>query len=295
MNFIAIDVETANADYSSICQIGIVEFYDGEIINNWKSLINPETYFDGFNISIHGITPEDVKTAPTFGMVYKYLFEKLNNKIVIHHMPFDRVAINRACQEIELEPIPAKWLDSAKITRRAWTEFSRNGYGLRNISGYLGIEFKHHDALEDAIAAGKVVIKACKKTNTTLEDWITKVQMPITPAKKYEYNPLKLEGNPEGDLYGEVMVFTGALTLQRREAAKLASEIGCKVCDSVTRETTMLVVGIQGGNTLAGYDKSSKHRKAEKMISEGQNIRILSENDFFALTEKIDLKILANH
>ncbi len=55
MKFLALDVETANADYSSICQIGIAEFENGKVINTWSSLINPESYFDPFNVSIHGI------------------------------------------------------------------------------------------------------------------------------------------------------------------------------------------------------------------------------------------------
>jgi DNA polymerase-3 subunit epsilon len=42
----------------------------------------------------------------------------------------------------------------------------------------------------------------------------------------------------------------------------------------------MLVVGIQDNTKLAGYEKSSKHRKAEELIESGINIRILSEKDF---------------
>jgi len=40
--FIAVDVETANADLASICQIGIVAFDKGEITDSWMSLVNPE-------------------------------------------------------------------------------------------------------------------------------------------------------------------------------------------------------------------------------------------------------------
>jgi DNA polymerase-3 subunit epsilon len=32
--------------------------------------------------------------------------------------------------------------------------------------------------------------------------------------------------------------------------------------------------------TLAGHDKSSKHRKAETLIANGHSIRILRETDF---------------
>ena len=38
MNFLALDVETANADYSSICQIGIAEFENGKVQNPYPNL-----------------------------------------------------------------------------------------------------------------------------------------------------------------------------------------------------------------------------------------------------------------
>jgi DNA polymerase III epsilon subunit-like protein len=55
MEFVAIDVETANADLASICQIGIAHFVDGKFCEIWESLVNPEDEFDFINISIHGI------------------------------------------------------------------------------------------------------------------------------------------------------------------------------------------------------------------------------------------------
>lgn len=278
MNFIAIDVETANADYSSICQIGIAEFKDGKVIDKWKVLINPEDYFDPFNVSIHGISEKDVENAPTFAQVYEVLKEKLNDKITIHHMPFDRIAINRACDFYNLEHTKPKWLDSAKIVRRTWTEFSKSGYGLSNIAKFLNLTFEHHDALEDAIAAGLVVVKASEITNLTIEEWCKRVGQPIFSYKGS--SAINLDGNPEGQLYGESLVFTGALSIPRSEAGLIAAEIGCKVTNSVTKNTTMLVVGIQDDTKLAGYEKSSKHRKAEELIESGINIRILSENDF---------------
>ncbi len=45
MNFITIDVETANADMASICQIGIAAYAQGHLVEEWSSLIDPEDYF----------------------------------------------------------------------------------------------------------------------------------------------------------------------------------------------------------------------------------------------------------
>jgi len=88
-----------------------------------------------------------------------------------------------------------------------------------SLLNFLNIEFAHHDALEDAIAAAKVVHHACEKTGLSIEDWLQRVEQPIGGSSK-----IKQEGNPEGPLYGENLVFTGALFLPRKDAAKIAAE-----------------------------------------------------------------------
>ena len=81
------------------------------------------------------------------------------------------------------------------------------------------------------------------------------------------------------------MVFTGALTLPRSQAADLAASAGADVRSGVSKKTTLLVVGDQDVSKLVGRDKSSKHRKAEKLIESGIRIRVLSESDFRQLLE----------
>lgn len=284
-SFLAIDVETANADYSSICQIGIAEFENGRVINTWSTLINPESYFDLFNVSIHGITPSMVENSPTFDALYEELSLKLKDKTVVHHMPFDRTAINRVCDEYRLDPIKTNWLDSAKIVRRTWEEFAYSGYGLKNVANHLNIKFKHHDALQDAIAAGLIVAEACKLKNLDVEEWLARITKPISSIHSGGTGSpsIKQSGNPEGSLYGENIVFTGALSIPRIEAAGYAAKIGCNVLDSVTKKTTILVVGTQDSSKLAGYEKSSKHRKAEGLIENGSSIKILTEKDFIEI------------
>jgi DNA polymerase-3 subunit epsilon len=88
------------------------------------------------------------------------------------------------------------------------------------------------------------------------------------------------EANPDGPLFGNVVVFTGALSVPRQEAATAAAAAGCEVATSVTKHTTRLVVGDQDIRRLAGADKSSKHRKAEELMAKGQPIRVVGESDF---------------
>ncbi|MNF07088.1 DNA polymerase III subunit epsilon [compost metagenome] len=91
----------------------------------------------------------------------------------------------------------------------------------------------------------------------------------------------------DGILAGNVVVFTGALSIPRRDASEMAAKGGCEVGAGVTKQTTLLVVGDQDISRLAGKDKSSKHVKAEELIAKGQKIRILGESDFQALLQSV--------
>jgi len=263
VNFIAIDVETANADMSSICQIGIAKFRDGKLSGEWVTYLDPQTYFSDMNISIHGIDREIIQGAPNFQQVFPDLSKLLQENITIIHTPFDRVAIQQAAILHNLNLPEITWLDTARVARRAWSEFSERGYGLANVCRKIGYEFQHHDALEDAKAAGEILLAASRETGLDLTG----------------------EGNPDGLLSGEVIVFTGQLQITKNEAADLAAKIGCDVGQGVTKKTTLLCVGNQDIQKLAGHSKSSKHRKAESLIAKGQNIKIIREADFMKMLE----------
>ena len=280
MNFIAIDVETANTDIASICQIGIAKYAEGHLVDEWVSLVDPEDYFHFINVSIHGITDEDVDGCPTFPEVINVLSRFLNNSICVCHTHFDRVSIERATLKYGLNNFNSVWLDSARVARRTWEDVAHKGYGLANLAEMLGIDFRHHDALEDAKAAGQILIAAINKSEMNLEDWLTRVNQPIDLSYS---DPIRRTGNPSGPLYGEIMVFTGALEITRREAADIAADLGCEVKSGVTKTTTLLVVGDQDAHKLAGHELSSKHRKALGLMQKGQAIRVLRESDFKAL------------
>jgi DNA polymerase-3 subunit epsilon len=280
MNFVALDVESANPNLASICQIGVVTFSNGVIVDTWQSLVNPEDYFDDMNIEIHGITENKVKNAPNFKQIYFDLKKQVENRITVIHTSFDKIAITRAVEKYNLPSIDCTWLDTARVVRRAWKEFQSSGYGLSNVAEELKIRFEHHNAMEDARAAGEILLRAIDHTGTKLDEWIIRAYQPI-----FTKSSIAREGNPDGVLAGEVIVFTGALSIPRNQAAELAATAGCDVVDGVNKKTTLLIVGDQDISKLAGHDKSSKHRKAEDLIGKGQIIRILGESDFLRLLD----------
>lgn len=105
MEFVAIDVETANPDMASICQIGIACYSNGQLEQEWVSLVNPMDYFDPINVSIHGIDERSVSSAPTLKDVYHQIKPLLSGKICVSHTHFDRISLDKALRKLSLEPI----------------------------------------------------------------------------------------------------------------------------------------------------------------------------------------------
>ena len=110
MEFVAIDVETANADMSSICQIGMARFSNGALADEWKTYVDPQDHFDGINISIHGIDEVTVAGAPVFSDLKSTITTWLSGRVVVTHTAFDRVALHQARTKCEQPDISCSWL-----------------------------------------------------------------------------------------------------------------------------------------------------------------------------------------
>ena len=279
--FVALDFETSNYNFSSICQIGIVCFENGNITNAISQLIDPEDYFEGYHVRIHNIKPEDVKGKPTFNEYYPELKTIIENNIIVHHQPFDKSAFDQVCVKYSIEPPLCYWVDNARIVRRIWPERSQKGYGLKDIANMLDITFNHHDALEDARTAGLIFLEACKIKGYCMDDMITNVY------EKSRYNhssshPQKITGDvlkpdfnkvtdKENPFYGKKVVISGTYTQwpDRKILAELMKNLGADIDTTVTDKTDFLIAGEGAG--------PSKIQKMKRNIEKGKNAAILTE------------------
>lgn len=158
--FVALDVETANNDRGSICQIGVACVRHDNTIVSWKTYVDPQIQEWRFT-GLHGISAQTVAGAPVFAEVIAVLRGALQGLTVYQHSSFDCGSINAACQQIGLSPPAWNWRDSVQIARKAWPELQGNGgHGLANLESVLSLSFDHHDAGEDARAAAQVVLLA---------------------------------------------------------------------------------------------------------------------------------------
>ena len=159
--FIAVDVETAGYEVVSNCQIGLAFVgFDGAI-QTYSTYIDPRTPFADGNTRLHGIDAQTVKGAPSFAQIVPKLRPALEAHPLVQHSRFDEKAFDSACKLAAIPILKSVWSDSVSIARKAWPELRGNGgHGLGNLKKVLGLEFRHHDAGEDARAAALVVLKA---------------------------------------------------------------------------------------------------------------------------------------
>lgn len=169
--FCALDVETANPDPASICQIGVATAKDGRIAEVWTRLIRPSSPFAPSHIRIHGITADLVACAPPFSKTYPDLEQRLL-PIVVTHTRFDIAAMLHACRSDRLSMFERTWLDSSLLPRLAWPHrFGNAPRSLHWISTELGISFRAHDAGEDARAAAEITLRCVQAARVSIESW----------------------------------------------------------------------------------------------------------------------------
>ena len=162
MKFTAIDFETANADRGSVCAVGLAMVENGDVVGRLRQLIRPEPlYFDPFNVSIHGITPADVASAPTFPEFWPVLWAAVLGPLVAHNAAFDMSVLRCSLDRVGAAYPETDYFCTKVVSKLAWPQ--QPSYALNHLARVVGISFAHHDAEEDARACALLAIAACRQ------------------------------------------------------------------------------------------------------------------------------------
>ena len=161
MNFTAIDFETATGYQNSACAVGIVTVENGEIVEQYYTLIQPPDnyYWRRFTEEIHGIRPADTANAPTFAELYPEFRKRLHGRTVVaHNEAFDRSVLKNTMLHYGLDYGELSLTDRWECTMRIYRTKGFRPCKLSDCCGRLGIELNHHEALSDALACAKLYL-----------------------------------------------------------------------------------------------------------------------------------------
>ncbi len=299
MEFVAIDFETANERRSSVCSLGIAVVRDSSIVEQKYWLIRPkQLYFNRFNVGIHGITEKDVEDKPNFYELWPSIKSYLENKIVVaHYASFDISVLRGVLDEYGIPYPDLKYSCTWVISRRTWPALLSHSLDL--VAEYLGIDFQHHHALEDALACAGIAVRACEETGVkSLIDLADKLKYlngrlypggyePLSYSIGYKPKPrMKIvpsggEFDKDHPFYSRTIVFTGTLkSMTRRAAWQKVIELGGRCATAVNESVDYLVIGEQDYRKLKGKVKSSKMLKVERLNELGCDIVVINESEF---------------
>lgn len=167
MNFIAMDFETANYQKHSACSLALVMVRNSQIVDEYYTLIKPETDFFWKNIQIHGIRPNDVLNAPKFTDIWQQIarFYHQNSLIVAHNAGFDTGVLAGCLDYYGLDQPSYMSLCTVKTSRKLYPEIPN--HRLNTMCEYLDIPLiNHHDALEDSRACAQILLHQEKMFGT---------------------------------------------------------------------------------------------------------------------------------
>lgn len=157
---IAIDVETANYEPTSICAIGAVKVEDGVVTDKRYTLVCPEPeWYAAACTRVHGITRDDTLGAPSFGTVWQQWREWMDGfTLVAHNAAFDSRCIRAACRMYGLEE-PASFQCTLAAARRSIPRGVCQSKSLDSLCDFFGITLRnHHCALDDAEACAQLAL-----------------------------------------------------------------------------------------------------------------------------------------
>ena len=297
--FVALDFETATGARDSACAVAVAAVEGGRVTNVERWLIQPPgNDYDGFNVSIHGITPAMTVGVGSVAEVWPEVDRWIAGRpVVMHYAPFDLSVLRQSLHTGGLDWPDLTYYCTCALARRAWP--GRLSYRLPDLASECGIVFQHHEPGADASTAGELAIACCgmaeanvigDATNAlgmvaghlTAQAWSANGLARIRPADLKS----TVDRIPEDSQFrDEVVVFTGTLScgLTRAQAQQLVVNAGGRTANSVSKKVNYLVLGTQDAYKLKDGEHSGKMLKAAELRASGQPIELLAEVDFLRM------------
>jgi DNA polymerase-3 subunit epsilon len=127
-DLVFVDLETTggSAAHDRITEVGLVRVTNGELVEEWSSLVNPERPIPAYIEEFTGISNAMVAGAPRFAEIAAMVRQKLRGAVfVAHNARFDYSFLRSEFLQAELD-FSAQVLCTVRLSRRLFPQFARH-------------------------------------------------------------------------------------------------------------------------------------------------------------------------
>ncbi|HKZ02140.1 MAG TPA: exonuclease domain-containing protein [Pyrinomonadaceae bacterium] len=161
LDFVVVDVEATGAKTppNRIIELGAYRIHQGQIVDTFLTLVNPEIPIPRFVMALTGISNEMVKDAPLFAeVVPRWLGFVSEAVLVAHNAPFDTSFLNHEISRVYPgHRMVNPHLCTVKLSRQAIPGL--DNYRLDTIADHFSIPIvSRHRAGSDALATAHIFL-----------------------------------------------------------------------------------------------------------------------------------------
>jgi DNA polymerase-3 subunit epsilon len=175
-SFVVVDVETTGGPFPAhrITEFAAVVIRNGEIVEKFETLVNPERSIPPFVSKLTRITWDMVRNKPTFARIAPRVIDILEgNVFAAHNATFDWNFIAHEVRRATGAELVGRKLCTVKLARQLLPHLPRRS--LDYVANYYGVEITaRHRAGGDAVATAKCLIRmlddAAQRGCTTWQD-----------------------------------------------------------------------------------------------------------------------------
>lgn len=285
--FVVFDIETTGLDSLSneIIEIGALKVKDGKVVDTFDHLIKPSHPISDFITNLTGITNEMVETAETIEEVLTQFINFIGDNILMgHNVNFDINFVYDHAEKYNNHILNNDFIDTLRLARKLLPELSH--HRLSDLADYYNIDKTgHHRALKD--------VEMTLEVYNHLVEEILNQYGNIDNFKKQIYKnsydnfsdltPQTDKIDKNNIFYDKNIAITGNfVNFPRKDAVQKILNLGGHYISKVTEETDYLIEGSKRSRYQKN-PKSTKQLQAEKLISEGVDIKILTEEEFLKI------------
>lgn len=299
-DYVVIDIETTGLSSQSdyIIELSALKINSGTVTDEFSTLIKPDDmscedadgnccYINSFITGLTGITNEMLEEAPYLDVVLPAFLDFIGDNIIVgQNVNFDINFLYDEIKRILDIELHNDFCDLLRISRLLLPEL--RDHKLGSIAKYFEITPDgQHRAADDCVTTFKC-FEACRvyfrKYGLPSTDVHISSKKEIYKSRRVDFKKIQPQckvfdkSNP---LYGKYIVFTGKLeAFTREDAAQIVVNYGGALQSSITKKTNFLIMGDNSDCKFIKDGKSSKQKKAEELIASGQDLKILSEDEF---------------